>query len=270
MAKSNLTERVAYFLTRVRRRIRFYFSKSYFTLFHPKVTCNICGWKDFRFNSDSWHPHTICPDCQSLVRHRLFWAILNNHKKFNKEHLIRDKAILHFAPEKGIKNCIKGLSKNYKTADFFTEGYLYKDIDYNIDICDMSKIENETFDCVIAFDVLEHVNDRKALSEINRIMKPQGIAILTVPMKDHAIATYEDPSIIDPVEREKAYGQFDHLRIYGEDFSERVSEQGFEVEFVDHTIFDSLTTQKNVLFPPILSKHHLATNHRKIYFAIKR
>ena len=82
--------------------------------------------------------------------------------------------------------------------------------------------------------------------------------------------TYEDPSITDPKEREKAFGQFDHVRIYGEDFFNRISEQGFDVKIVDHTIFDDATIKKHVLFPPILSKHPLATNYRKIYFATKK
>ena len=123
---------------------------------------------------------------------------------------------------------------------------------------------------LIVFDVLEHVtNDKKALSEITRILKPGGLAILTVPMKDNLKTTFEDPSITDPKEREKVFGQFDHLRIYGEDFYDLVAKQGLDVEIVDHTMFDGDTIKKHVLFPPVLSKHPLATNYRKIYFGTK-
>jgi len=260
------------FLNKVAWKSKYYFSKVAFRIFKlkPNVVCNICGWVDFNFYSDKWHPYTICPNCISQVRHRLFWAILNKDNKYNKEKILRDKTVLHFSPEIQLKDSIKALTKNYKTADFFAEGYYYNKIDYNIDITDMRNIEDNSFDCVIAFDVLEHVsNDKKALEEIKRILKPGGLVILTVPMKDNLKITYEDSSIVDPKEREKIFGQFDHLRIYGEDFFDRVLKEGFEVEVVDHTLFDNATLKKYVLFPPVISKDPLATNYRKIYFGKK-
>jgi SAM-dependent methyltransferase len=212
----------------------------------------------------------VCPKCDAQVRHRLFWAILNIHKKYNKENVILNKRILHFAPEKNLRINIQKLSSDYKTADFFAESYQYSGIDYNIDISDMKVIENEVFDCVIVFDVLEHVvDDRKALKELNRITKTGGLVILTVPMKDSLKVTYEDASITDPEQRELAFGQFDHLRIYGEDFIDRIREQGFDVEIVDHILFDENTIKRHVLFPPVLSAHPLATNYRKLYFGTK-
>lgn len=270
MPEANLKRRINYLLWRVAKKIRYYFCKVYFSIFKPHVICNICGWGEFHFRSDEWHRNSICPKCDSQVRHRLFWAILNNHKKYNKEIIIREKKILHFAPERKLRYCIQELSKDYKTADFFAESYHYSGIDYNIDISDMKDIENEVFDCVIVFDVLEHVvDDRKALKELNRITKPGGIVILTVPMKDNLKITFEDPSITDPKQRELTFGQFDHLRIYGEDLFYRIAEQGFNVEVVDHTMFEEETIKRHVLFPPVLSDHPLATNYRKIYFGIK-
>ncbi|HMK20006.1 MAG TPA: class I SAM-dependent methyltransferase [Chitinophagaceae bacterium] len=266
-------ERIGLFLNRVVWKSKYNFSKAAIKIFKvkPKVECNICGWLDFNFYSDKWHPYTICPNCSSQVRQRLFWAILNKHNKYNKEKIIRDKTVLHFSPEGQLRYSIKGLTKNYKTADFFAEGYYYDNIDYNTDITDMRIIEDNTFDSVIAFDVLEHLsNDKKALEEIKRILKPGGIAILTVPMKDNLKITYEDSSIVDPKEREQVYGQFDHFRIYGEDFFDRVSKVGLEVEIVDHTLFDDATLKRYVLFPPVLSSNPLATNYRKIYFGTKQ
>ena len=271
MAKANIKARASRFLQKIIIKIKFYFSKIFFKIFNPKVICNICGWKDFRFNSDSWHPYTICPNCNTQVRHRLFWAIMNEHKKYNKKSILKDKAILHFAPEKELRNRINEQSRSYKTADFFAIGYHYDDIDYNTDITDMKNISNEVFDCVIVFDVLEHIHDdNKALREINRILKPGGVAIFTVPQKDNLKITYEDLSIVDSKEREIAFGQFDHLRIYGEDFSAKVAGNGFEAEFIDQSIFDGNKIKKHVLFPPVLSKHPLATNYRKIFFGTKK
>lgn len=268
-----IAERVNHLLNKIVWKSKYYFSKVIFKVFKfkPSVECNICGWVDFNFYSDKWHPYTICPNCSSQVRQRLFWAIISNHHRYNKEKIIQDKAVLHFSPEGRLRYSLKSLTNNYKSADFFAEGYYYDNIDYNIDITDMRTIEEDAFDCVIGFDVLEHIsNDRKALKEIKRILKPGGLAILTVPTKDNLKITYEDPSIVNPREREKAYGQFDHVRIYGEDFYDRISEEGFEVEIVDHTLFDVATIKKYVLFPPVLSKNPLATNYRKVYFGTNR
>lgn len=266
-----MLKKIRYKLMMIFRRLRYYFSKIVFSIFAPRVVCNICGWKDYRFNSDSWHPYTVCPHCYTQVRHRLFWAILNGHEKYSVQNLLKNKAVLHFAPEKELCSRVKSLCREYKTADYFAEGYHYEGIDFNTDISDMKSIGNELFDCVIAFDVLEHVtDDKKAIREINRILKSGGVAVFTVPQKDNLKITYEDPAIVAPEEREKAFGQFDHLRIYGEDFSDRVASQGFRVEFADEKIFDAAVTRKHVLFPPVLSAHPLATNHRKVYFAVKQ
>jgi len=77
--------------------------------------------------------------------------------------------------------------------------------------------------------VLEHVpDDRKAMRELRRVLKPEGWAILLVPITEHA--TYEDPTITDPRERLRAFGQEDHVRRYGRDYPDRLREAGFDVE----------------------------------------
>ena len=242
----------------------------YFTFFKPKVVCNICGCKDYKFNSDDWHPNTICPNCRSQVRQRLFVAILQHVEEFSLNKLIKDKKLLHFAPDNSLSKILKSNAETYQTADLFAEGYHYPDIDYNIDMSDMKIIKDETYDCVLAFDVLEHIpNHLEAIKETHRILKTDGCCVFTVPQKDNLEKTIEDLTITDPKEREIKFGQWDHWRIYGNDFENMMTDNGFRVFVMDESEIDKHLVDKHVLFPPVLSKHPLATNYRKIYFGIK-
>ncbi len=147
----------------------------YLNIVGSGVECNVCHYKAIKFNSDSWHRYSICPTCSSSVRQRLLVASLTFIDKFNFDRIIKDKTVLHFAPEKSIGKLIQGIAKEYKTADFLAEGYEYDELDYNIDISDMKSIQDETFDCVIACDVLEHVPDDKAgIREVYRILAKGG------------------------------------------------------------------------------------------------
>jgi SAM-dependent methyltransferase len=250
--------------------IKYYLKRIYFIFFEPKVECNICGWKGFRFNSDQWHPFTICPNCSSQVRQRLLWAGIKMIQEIHIDKLISGRSVLHFAPEKFLRKNIEKISSDYKTADLLADGYNYSKIDYNIDISNLNKIKNDSFNCVIALDVLEHVKDHlKAIEEVKRILKYDGCFIVSVPQKDNLRTTFEETCITDPKERERLYGQSDHLRIYGDDFIELLTCRGFEVFILDEKDFDPNIVKKYVLFPPVLSYNSLATNHRKIFFARK-
>ncbi len=246
------------------------FKLIYFNIVGLNVECNICCHKAIKFNSDSWHLYCICPSCRSDVRQRLLMASFSFLDKFSFENVIKNKKILHFAPEKSFGELIQKIAKDYRTADFLTEGYSYDNIDYNIDISDMKTIKNEAFDCIIACDVLEHVADHKsAIREVYRVLNRGGYCIFTVPQKDNLKVTFEDLSIIDKKERERVFGQFDHLRIYGDDFIDMLEDSGFEVTAVNESYFDKKIVAHHVLFPPILSKRELATNYRKIFFGKK-
>lgn len=258
-------------MNKITSRLFSKFHKIYFNTFNLNVECNICHYKTNRFYSDSWHLYCICPNCKSDVRQRLLIASLSNLEDFSFNKIIKDKDILHFAPEKQIIKLIKDKAKTYKTADFLAEGYTYDDIDYNIDISNMNIIENESFDCVIACDVLEHVPDHiGAIKEVYRVLKNGGYCIFTVPQKDNLKNTYEDLSITSKEEREKNFGQYDHLRIYGEDFVGMLENAGFEVTSVNEKYFSKQNVKHFVLFPPVLSKNPLATNYRKIFFGKKK
>ena len=242
-------------------------SQLYYAITGSKVECNICHYKANKLGSNRWHLYTVCPNCDSRVRNRLLFAAFTYCDDFSFGKLINDKSVLHFAPEASAREIIRSKAKNYKTADLFA-GYAYENIDYNIDISDMKAIGDASFDCVIACDVLEHVyNDKNAVNEVNRVLKSDGCAIFTVPQKDNLMVTYEDQTITDPKERERIFGQADHVRIYGDDFADILEKQGFKVKIIDEHSFDNVLVKKFVLAPPILSTDPLATNYRKVFFA---
>lgn len=257
-------------LSSLKKRLKRLVKPLYFIVFPHKVECNICGWRDFKFYSDNWHPNTICPKCRSQIRQRLFWAAINNIKELSATELFNNKKVLHFAPDKCLRKILSRESGQYTTADLLAEGYNYENIDLNIDMSDMREIDDKEFDCVIAFDVLEHIpNHLTAIDETNRILSLGGFCIFMVPQKDHLVKTFEDLSITDPKEREEKFGQWDHWRIYGDDFKGMIEERGFTVILVNEKSMNSDLISRNVLYPPILSNHPLATNNRRVYFGQK-
>lgn len=232
----------------------------------PKIVeCNVCGWQGRHFVSDSWHLYITCPNCYSKIRHRLLAAALAHIKQISYQKIIQNKCILHFAPEDMISTIIKRKAAFYLTADLKR-----KNVDIFLDISNMPQIEENSFDAVIACDVLEHVEkETLALQEIYRILAVGGYAVLTAPQKDNLSETFEDSTVKTPGERKRLFGQYNHVRIYGNDFHLRLESAGFKVTTVNESNFCSETVKKHVLFPPILSDKPLATNYRKIFFARK-
>jgi ubiquinone/menaquinone biosynthesis C-methylase UbiE len=133
------------------------------------------------------------------------------------------KRILHVAPERCfIPKLKKQFGQNYVTADLTNPR-----ADVKMDITDI-EYPDEYFDVIYCSHVLEHVQeDRKAMSEFYRVLKKGGWAILLVPITTDK--TFEDPSIVDPAERLRVFGQSDHVRMYGTDYIERLREAGFTV-----------------------------------------
>jgi SAM-dependent methyltransferase len=158
--------------------------------------------------------------CGALERHRLLWIYLTDRTNLFDG---KPKRVLHVAPERWFALRFKNqLGEGYITADLHDPGAMVK-----MDIMDI-QYPDETFDVIYCSHVLEHVSDdRKAMREFFRVLKNDGWAILTVPIT--ASETYEDPSIVDPDEREKAFGQKDHVRRYGPDYVDRLRDAGFEV-----------------------------------------
>jgi len=230
--------------------------------------CNVCGWEGRAFTDDHWHPGTICPECGSQVRHRILAAALDGQSVIpglEENALLAGKAILHFAPERQLRNRVSRSAGKYVTAD-----YDRGDCDLKLDISAMPSVPDQSFDVVISCDVLEHVpDDLAAMREICRILRPGGTAILTVPQMDPPARTDEDPTFLSESGREIRFGQKDHVRMYGDDFVDRLRASGFSVDVLTCEHFSGKAVGRMVLDPPVKSPSPLATNRRRIYLARK-
>jgi SAM-dependent methyltransferase len=189
------------------------------------VECPICNGKFRKLlpYGNKGADNRLCPKCLSLERHRLLWLYLKNKTNFFSDNL----KVLHVAPEQSFIKRFRKLSNlNYITGDLFSPL-----ADVKMDIKNIP-FEDNSIDILICNHVLEHIDDEpKALSEIIRILKPGGWAILQVPINPKLEVTYEDPTIIDPKEREKHFGQYDHVRFHGLDYPKRLEKAGFKVNY---------------------------------------
>lgn len=190
----------------------------------------------------------VCPRCYSTDRDRLLYLYLNQKTNILKEKI----RLLHIAPS----GSLKALLASNKNIDYHTgikhhDGFYYSKETQILDITNIH-YNNDDFDVIICNHVLEHViDDRKAMSELFRVLKPGGWAILQVPISKTLKKTFEDNSIVDPKEREKYFGQFDHVRIYGQDYPDRLAEIGFNIEIIDifSEKFDGIEIEKLSLNP---------------------
>jgi SAM-dependent methyltransferase len=191
-----------------------------------KVECPICEhhYRVFLpYGRINPRPNALCPSCLSLERHRLIWLYLREKTNFFQQKL----NVLHIAPEHCfMKPFEKQHGDGYITADI--ESPLAK---VKMDIHQMP-FEDNRFDVVLCNHVLEHVaDDIKAMREIHRVLKPGGWAILQIPFFSPVPdATFEDPSITDKRERERIFGQDDHVRKYGRDYTERINRSGLKAK----------------------------------------
>lgn len=171
--------------------------------------------------------NVLSPSTLSLERHRLLWLYLKNETDF----FSRDLKVLHFAPEQAFYNQFKKQKNlNYTTTDL--ESPL---ADVKADICNLP-FENDAYDIILCNHVLEHIpDDTKAMKELYRVLKPGGMAILQIPQDLSREKTFEDNSITDKAERAKIFGQYDHVRVYGRDYFDKLRSIGFKVDEVDYT-----------------------------------
>lgn len=172
-------------------------------------------------------PNVLSPSTLSLERHRLLWLYLKNETQFFNAHL----KVLHMAPEQ----CFLPLFKNLKNLDYTTADLYAPKVDIKADILNLP-FPDDTFDVIFCNHVLEHIeDDAKAMSELYRVMKPGGFGIFQVPQDLNKEKTYEDFSITTPEDRAKHFGQYDHVRIYGKDYFDRLRKAGFTVKEIDYS-----------------------------------
>ena len=185
-----------------------------------RFECPICDCTFSRWIGDP--AQGGCPYCRSAPRHRLLKLSLE--REWTLHPPVVD--ILHFAPEWGTE---RGLRSNPRVGRYVTVDLAARGVDVQCDIT-LLDFPSETFDIVLCSHVLEHVpNDREAISELHRVLRPGGIAYIQVPYRSTR-ETDEDPSVTDPNERMRRFGQFDHVRVYGYDLADRLREPGFRVE----------------------------------------
>jgi SAM-dependent methyltransferase len=190
-----------------------------------KVHCPVCERNFSRFILLDNKRDSLCPACGSLPRNRLLWLYLKHELQIERSVV----KVLHFSPSRSLLRRLKKLNNlNYTSTD-----YESNHADKKIDITSIGEADN-SYDLVICYHVLEHVNDdAKAMKELYRILKAGGAALLQVPLKEGN--TYEDFNITSEEGRLKHFGQEDHVRIYGEnDFPSRLKQAGFKVNEITY------------------------------------
>jgi SAM-dependent methyltransferase len=189
----------------------------------PKFTCPICNYSgpfvDFN-KTKQIIKHTKCPKCELYERHRLQYLVI---KEIESRHNLSKLAILHFAPELAFERLFNKKFGEHYTADLIDEG-----VDYQVDICRLP-FKNDSFDVIFASHVLEHViDDNIALAEVVRVLKPNGFAILPVPVVSPVTIEYNS---LNPYE-------FGHVRAIGIDYFDKYKKFFSKVEIWDSADFE--------------------------------
>lgn len=188
-------------------------------LFLKQRRCPFCGWRGFRFepfgNLRLRRADALCPICGSLERHRAAFLLLDGK-------IAGGQKVLHAAPERLVVPWLVSLSSEYLNVDLLNPAMRRMDLT-NIELPAASKT------LVWCSHVLEHIpDDRKALSEIYRVLEPGGMAVFQVPIGEGG--TREDPSVASEADRLENYLQEDHVRLYGLDIVDRIKAAGFDCE----------------------------------------
>jgi len=201
--------------------------------------------KSFRkflpYGYENQRENVLSPSTLSLERHRLLWLYLQSETDF----FTAPKKVLHFAPEQAFYKRFR----KQKNLDYITTDLNSPLADVKADICNLPFKDNE-FDVILCNHVLEHIpDDTKAMQELYRVLKPNGMGIFQIPQDLSREKTFEDNSITDKKERAKIFGQYDHVRIYGKDYFDKLRSVGFTVIEEDYT---------KKISPEVVDKYRLA------------
>jgi len=204
-----------------RKKFRCCFCKENFSKFDP---FGIPGqvFQEKKIIGGGYRKNARCPKCKSIDRERHVFLYLEKKTSVLKDNL----KLLHVAPENRLRNSLQ----ECKNLDYVTANLNKKNVAVKMDIRNI-QFEDNYFDVIICNHVLEHIDDdKKAMDELYRILKPRGFAILQVPISYVIPKTYENPKVITPEQREREFGQFNHVRLYGKDYGERLTVSGFTLE----------------------------------------
>jgi len=203
-----------------------------FSLKGNKYTDPIDG-KSFRkflpYGYGKQRENALSPSTLSLERHRLMWLFLRNDTDFftSKEKI----KTLHIAPEQ----CFLDLFRKQKNLEYITSDLESPIADVKADICNLP-FDDNSFDVVFCNHVLEHIiNDTKAMQELYRVLKKGGFGIFQIPQDLSREKTFEDNTITNRRERAEIFGQYDHVRVYGRDYFNKLRSVGFAVDEIDYT-----------------------------------
>lgn len=183
-------------------------------------TCSVCGFKG-RFYAYGTPPRydAVCPSCSCLERHRqlALWLARNANRW-------QGNSVLHFAPDPVIRSIVEPLSSTYIGADIVGAPNCRQ---LNIEQIELA---DKSVDLLICSHVLEHVDDKKAMAEMHRVLRSGGLALVMVPMVDAWRKTYENPDVVTARDRFLHFCQDDHIRYYGSDIVARLKIADFTVE----------------------------------------
>ena len=197
--------------------------------------CPVCGCKRRKFlpyGYVSQRENALCPNCLALERHRLLWLWLLRESDLGRGAMALPR-LLHIAPEVALMRKLRKMyareAERYVTADLESP---LADIHFDVQ---QIPLADGSFDTIICNHIMEHIeDDRLAMRELYRILKPNGWGVILSPVDESRATTFEDDSITDPAERTRIFGQYDHRRIYGRDYAARLEEAGFEVAVIDY------------------------------------
>lgn len=205
--------------------------------------CVVCGARRRRFMPYGYvhlREDALCPSCLSLERHRMIWLWMGRSTKLFEKL----PTVLHIAPEVSLMRHLRRLygdTPRYITADLESP---LADMHFDVESIPLA---DESVDVIICNHLLEHVrDDRRAMRELWRVLRHGGWGIVLVPEDRSREHTFEDDSIIEPSERTRLFGQYDHRRVYGRDYDERLREAGFTVERI--AVAASLTPEERTLY----------------------
>ncbi|MBR5844674.1 MAG: methyltransferase domain-containing protein [Rikenellaceae bacterium] len=209
--------------------------------------CPLCGCKRRKFLPYGYvspRENALCPNCLALERHRLLWLWLIGESDIGRGAIALPR-LLHIAPEVALMRKFRKMyekcPERYVTADLESP---LADIHFDIQ---QIPLEDNSFDAVICNHILEHVeDDRLALKELYRILRPGGWGVILSPVELTRAETFEDDTITDEAERTRIFGQYDHRRIYGRDYAKRLAEAGFLVDDIDYK--QNFTAAKQELY----------------------